>query len=658
MRPNITSLEELLRAPSNEFGTVIDLDYNHVTFATNDATISAAGGIPQRSFLLVAPTVAEDEVLQEVILVAVKDRTRLSQDSAFQTIKEDLAIRGGNAEHDPRTQQALNNLAFTCEIIGTFYRTPDGIKFGGDLDRIRGNSLFKVYKPRGKALSYIASFSNNKIDPAAVLDLGTVRFSETQLEPDPDARMYINIKDFIGKKSAVLAMTRAGKSNSIKIIAKKTFEYAKATNTNIGQLIFDPQGEYANTNVQDGEALANISDAEDVRIYKVLRQDELETDKVKHLQFNLFEESNIQFLWKLMLKNLSSGMSAGTNYIAALEGMKFYRPGKNGTDEQKELWNQQMLGVYALAGASMAEPKALKNPFTIFVGDEEENVEYLHDHLRGDGKGNISIENTEDARVLLEHLMDREGQLDGSLRKALHKGILTVFKEQLLAQKEGRNGVMAAFRRVEQFHNDQAVGDVRKKIWADMAKGRIVIVDLSKGSPKSTQTLSELIVESLVGKASDRFTKGESMVPFQIVVEEAHNLFGRNSKDDDAVDPWVRISKEASKYQIGLIYATQEVTSVDTKILSNTSNWIIGHLNSKIETAELSKYYQFADWADHLRKVETKGFVRMKNESSPYIVPVQIDLFQVKTEADPFEDVSTPVEFDEMPDMDDLEDMF
>ena len=78
---------------------------------------------------------------------------------------------------------------------------------------------------------------------------------------------------------------------------------------------------------------------------------------------------------------------------------------------------------------------------------------------------------------------------------------------------------------------------------------------------------------------------------------------------------------------MGLIYATQEVSSVDQRILSNTSNWIVAHLNSDIETRELSHYYDYRVFADDIRSAEDRGYVRMKTFSGKYIVPTQIAKF-------------------------------
>ena len=67
--------------------------------------------------------------------------------------------------------------------------------------------------------------------------------------------------------------------------------------------------------------------------------------------------------------------------------------------------------------------------------------------------------------------------------------------------------------------------------------------------------------------------------------------------------------RKPRKYKIGLIYATQEVTSVDEMILANTSNWVVTHLNNHVEVKELSKYYDFEDFAELTLKAEDVGFV-------------------------------------------------
>jgi Helicase HerA, central domain len=66
-------------------------------------------------------------------------------------------------------------------------------------------------------------------------------------------------------------MTRTGKSNTAKIIVARTVmvsaQRKSAGHRPIGQLIFDPQGEYANDNTQDGTAIAAVSERH-VRIYR------------------------------------------------------------------------------------------------------------------------------------------------------------------------------------------------------------------------------------------------------------------------------------------------------------------------------------------------------------------------------------------------------
>ena len=93
--------------------------------------------------------------------------------------------------------------------------------------------------------------------------------------------------DYLGKRTTLFGMTRTGKSNTVKMIIQATAELAPSEAKldgkpvePVGQIIFDVNGEYANSNLQDdGTAIYELYE-EDVTRYSILEKDAFKVMKL------------------------------------------------------------------------------------------------------------------------------------------------------------------------------------------------------------------------------------------------------------------------------------------------------------------------------------------------------------------------------------------
>jgi hypothetical protein len=238
------------------------------------------------------------------------------------------------------------------------------------------------------------------------------------------------------------------------------------------------------------------------------------------------------------------------------------------------------------------------------------------------GRGQVYVQGIEAAQAVVDWLMDeKEGGNQDAVDWLKDQSIDAVLA--LYAPTGSRLG-WRWLGRLKPFHSYRAVEDYADRIYDDLVAGRLVIVDLSRGTEQVLQLLSERIINHILAKATERFTSGQQPYRMQVVIEEAHRLFDRKAYDSDSPNPYVRLAKEAAKLKIGLIYATQEVTAVAPAVLANTSNWIVAHLNNSDEIHTLSKYYDFKSFEADILSAEDRGFVRIKTRSGKYIIPVQV----------------------------------
>lgn len=674
--------------PDEYVGDLYSINYETARVIIHDFYREKVGGIPSLSFLIASRVDPSKDDLDfkaedtSFILLRVMDAAALPQDKEAERIRVETAQRiSGETEKnwddagamDMRTKNLLGFAGVQCRIIGTFFLEENGqngeaplnLKFGSDISNYYPNRGLKVYKPNGKALEHIVNYA----DPLSIqshierygntekVKLGFVRYASTnrKYQQIDDVPVFIYPADLLSQKSALFGMTRTGKSNTTKIIAKSVFELRTAedekdTPLRIGQIIFDPNGEYANENVQDNNsAIKNIwqllpqgtNKADEVVTYGITRHPN-DPDRILML-LNFFEPSNTQ-IGKSIIDSLLSEDS--TNYIKQFCQVSFDEPDPN--DRSATTRHNRRLLAYrsVLARAGFQVPQNLRastrglfnkdlitalqtgrnnnqpNPEYVSAaqvfsnqnptwGQLADAFEALDKFIRDNNSGYTAFENAYVSRP--------NGSGDRWADEDLKK-IIGIFQYPNGTRKIGT---------AREQHSADTTSDYAQDIYNHLLKGKLVIIDQSSGEPELNKSSATRIMTKIFRENQSKFVQGVTDIPEILVyVEEAHNILPAGN-DLDLTDIWVRTAKEGSKYRIGMVYATQEVSSIQKNILKNTANWFISHLNNTDETKELCKYYDFIDFEPSIRRAQDKGFLRVKTLSNLFVIPVQADKFEV-----------------------------
>lgn len=682
-----TTLLRKLVVSDQYVGELYSIDYEKAKVQIHDKERQTAGGIPSLSFLI-ATRVNPDNISSldyshedtSLILLRVMDAAALPNASEAERIRVETAQRvsGEVSKHwdssetmDAKTRVYLGYAAIECRIIGTFFfeRVPDEpgghieIRFGCDISNFYPNRGLKVYKPTGSALEQIVNY----IDPSNLADhkerygsgarvrLGRIRYASTDrknvgIDTVP---FHIYPADLLSQKSALFGMTRTGKSNTTKIIAKAVYllRYPEAPEDKplrIGQVIFDPNGEYANENVQDNQdALKNIwrrkpgaeYDAE-VVTYGITEHPNDPDRKLMLLDF--YEDSNLQ-IGKDIINTVLAGDSV--KYISNFVQVSFSPPSDPNDKSANTRYERKVLAYRAiLNGAGFAPPASIR-PSTRNLFNAKLR-ELMSNSAGDDPSGYASAAKTFSNdyptwgqlttafKSLEQYMRDKDSNYkdfenfyvnrkDGSgetWADEEFKKVLGIFQYSNGIRQIGKAAVQ---------HTNKTNGDYADAIYDDLKKGKLVIIDQSSGDPELNKSTADRVMRRIFEANQTDFIRGKRPPDILVYIEEAHTLLPAGT-ETDLLDVWVRAAKEGAKYRIGMIYATQEVTSIQKNILRNTANWFISHLNNTDETKELCKYYDFIDFEPSIRRAQDKGFLRVKTLSNYFVVPVQVDKFTVE----------------------------
>ena len=619
----------------NFIGWIYSIDYEKALVISNDEWKHNVKGIPHNSFLIATSFSPDqfgsiDEDDRQVVLLRVNGSAKLPQDDEMIKTKIDgfekakSMFDDGQEAYDVYTKSRMQFNGIDCRVLGTFYIKNEELVLGSDIETFYSSLKLNVYMPKGEALEKIVNYvdpirkksskSEYAVEP---FKIGTVRYTSTDRLHRGQQEMLVpfNIQpsDFLARRTAVLGMTRTGKSNMIKQTISVVKDISYKCNIKIGQLIYDINGEYANANEQDKGSIADIYGDECVR-YSMMR-----TEGFLPLLTNFYEQIEEGFQVICDVLNSTSSLS---NDLRAFKNISFYPP--DPMDNSAKCRYTLKLAIYkALLKKSNFETKGSIKIYFKVAKDILDRIKFNVDPNQG-----ITLEQAiqffEKAR--LENLDKEKGPiLNSSKNEWLDSECKTLLN--ILAGFNDLGTPIFGFKALyeaNKYHTPDRSTDVANEIYKYLLDGKIVILDLSVGHAVLRENISKKLAKYIFDQSMETFTNGKSPSNIVIYIEEAHNLIGKEMK---LVETWPRLAKEGAKYKIALVYATQEVSSVHPNILANTENWFVTHLNSEKEINELAKFYDFVDFKKSLLRSQDVGFARVKTLSSPFVIPIQIDKF-------------------------------
>ncbi|MEY2484185.1 MAG: hypothetical protein QOK24_2713 [Verrucomicrobiota bacterium] len=660
--------------PDQFVGHVFGISYEEVTVQVHDTHRQRAGGIPAGCFLLATRlTPAKGTFNDEdaaLILLRVMDSAELPDSSEAVRIRSEASRQatGRTDAHwdstefmDSQTNNLLSFAGLKCKVLGTFYVAADeknpevlNLNFGSDLANFYPNRGLTVYKPIEGALEKIVNYADPMLITSDRLreyhqirvPLGEVRYSSTyrpgRAKPE-NAKIWLHPANLLSQKTAVFGMSRTGKSNTIKIICQSVFDLRFGKQPlRVGQVIFDYNGEYANDNPQDHAALFNVwkgnagGKEEDVVRYGLLPQP---TDpKRKIMKLNFFNDALLE-----TGKELIDGVIAGetANYFKNFAQVRFGQkppPGNTAIRHDRRVLVYRAL----LARAGYQVPKALspyvaklfsKDLQTALTDTQDPELVSAATVLSGQTAitwGDVGIALTALNRFLSKEFKTAYNKFEADYVKTSSSGNPWADQDlkNLLAMFGTPNGIQR-IGDLKENHTATVDQDYAIEIYKELQGGKLVIIDQSSaGSDEIKQLTARRVMTTIFEGNFKMFRQNECPSDILVYAEEAHNLLPAGN-DLDLKNVWVRTSKEGAKCNIGLAYITQEPSSIQKNILKNTANFFIAHLNNEDEIREVSKYYDFEDFAASIRRAPDRGFVRVKTLTNSYTIPAMIEKFYI-----------------------------
>ena len=664
----------LAQDPASVAGYVMELGYDAGVIITNDYYKLRVGGLPKNCFLLIRPGPLQDLVradehggddqphpavgrAQNLFELPLRQRAAAAShlsphlilarvlEPAATPLAQDVArtyfeMRKSHApEIDVFTRGELQWGAMRVAVLGTFFDHPDPdrvppIVFGGDVQNFLSPHLYSVHMPPPAVLEELI---NAFVDADTRRPIGSVRLTES-LPAGAASRVqvFVSPADFIGSRTALFGKTRTGKSNTVKVIAQMVLDASRDGGANVGQVIFDLNGEYAYRNEQDRTCLYDLYSDRCVRYSLRPRL----PAGVRPLKADFF--ADLRLGHRIISELFRQTEGQPPDYMKAFFEWEPLHEAEvkalERDDREAAVRYQRQESVYRCVlreagfenAANAVAPLHLNKDIRAMLAErmpalaqaEEDGTTRIPKALPLEAAGSAYRALWEAYDPATELFRSRSGReyLDETA-----KSMLTI----LCKSRPGAGSFVSGYSKLVPFRRYHArdAGRLLDEIVEAVDAGRTVILDLSNAAEELVEFFGGMVCNAVFRRQMDKFTAdrlGDHYVQFYF--EEAHNLFPRD--DRNLRNIYNRLAKEGAKLHVGIVYSTQSIESLSPDLLKNTENFFITHLNDEREIRALTRFHEFRDVGADVQRTRARGFVRMITRSHRFALPVQIRKFK------------------------------
>lgn len=525
-------------------------------------------------------------------------------------------------------------------LLGMFATSDQArsVHFSRDVGQVRGVLHCHAFVPSSSLLDFIV---NGTLGDGFKMHFGQLRQAESVLTTAGEGSpMFVHMPDIRGKRTAMFGKTRLGKSNAVKLLMQGMLEMT-ASSHDVGQLVFDVNGEYANDNPQDGNSsIARIYEHRtDVYFLAYRDMDDQIVSHRRYIRYNFYERTSecgalmTELLDSGVLDNETLRFFLQVEFPSFSDYVKNHAPGNNALRVLRRI--QLLWTILYMAGFSYSEENLVKVGEGRWTRRDLFNPRFsqplrmaMYQSVAGkpvprlpSGLKEMASEMQVFARFCLSY------QNDPNL---IEGGVPLVEKEEEIAMRFivpefGMGPRMLAS--CIPYHSEHAT-DFLRDIIHSLDEGRTVIVDLGSANQTVLQFFSRTLSVAVFRHQEAKFVTNQLNGRFvQLYFEEAHMIFPAN-RPGQVTDIYSRFAKEGAKFHIGIVYSTQSPSTVNAELLSQTENFFIGHISNQREFSLLGEVQNtFTDVGETVLKYRQPGYMQVLTHSHRYVIPVQARVF-------------------------------